>query len=114
MKTTIDKSKSKAEIIRRAEQIIGRYQDMNARQVDSINRLLGHQPDKDAPEARVFRYEHELMTLNEQLGLADERQRSIMDVISRVRQHAVDTENTRLLEILGGLGDVAQLVDETD
>jgi hypothetical protein len=109
LKTKIDRSRSKADIIREAEAMSERYQACIARQVDSINRLLGHQPNKDTTEARVFRYEHELMTLNEQLGLADVRQRELMDLVRRVRQHAVDTTNDRLLDILGGVGDEAYM-----
>lgn len=104
MKTITDSSLSKREVIRRAEAQVDAYQAQIARQVDSINRLLGHQPDKDSTEARTFRYEHELMTLNEQLALADVRQTQLMDLMARIRQHAVDTGNDRLLEILGGIG----------
>ena len=100
MKTTIDNNLSKRDIIRRAEAMEARYQNTIARQIDSINRLLDHQGEKG-----VYRYEHELMALNEALALADARQTAIMEVMHRVRQHAVDTGNDRLLDILGGLAD---------
>lgn len=105
MTRTIDRNRSKADIIRDAQAMADRYQATIARQVDSINRLLGHQPNKDSHEARVFRYEHELQTLNEQLALADVRQTAMMELMARIRQHAIDTGNDRLLEILGGVGD---------
>jgi hypothetical protein len=95
----IDGNLSKREILRRAQEMVDKYQANIARQIDSINRLLDHQ---DKPG--VYRYEHELMALNEQLGLADIRQTALMEVMHRVRQHAEDTGNERLLEIIGGVG----------
>ena len=102
---TLDTARSKKDIIREAQGIIDRQQAMNARQIDSINRLLGHDPSKkDSHEERVYRYEHELMHVNEQLALADVRRGQMDDILRRVRQHAVDTDNANLLAIIGEVG----------
>lgn len=102
---------SKREIIRRAELMFDRLESLNRRQVDSINRLLGHTQDEMAP---VPKYEHELMDLNDKLAKADVIHTALIDLIHRVRNHAQDTANFKLLEMLGDVGKGPhELADDT-
>jgi hypothetical protein len=96
-----DIEQTKKDIIRKATEVIDRLKANNARQVDSINRLLGHVQDGTSP---VRAYEHELMDLNDRLAKADVQMAAYLDIIIRVRQHAQSTGNDRLLEIVGDVG----------
>lgn len=97
----IDDTKSKRDIIRDTQAMDERYRAQIARQVDSINRLLGHTMTESAP---VPMYESELMDLNDRLAKADVQMAAYLDIIRRVRQHAMDTGNDRLRDIVGEVG----------
>jgi len=81
--TTIDDwgSLNKREIVRRAQELDDRRLAQIQRQIDSINRLIDAQGSP-----KVHRYEHELMTLNEQLGLADVRLAQVTNAMHKVAQ----------------------------
>jgi hypothetical protein len=93
---------NKAEIIRRAQELDTRRQAQIARQIDSINRLIDAQGSP-----RVYRYEHELMTLNEKLALTDIRvtalERALNKVAQKVRDRLMATKNGKEHSFLDGL-----------
>lgn len=76
---------SKREMVQRAKDLDARRQAQIQRQIDSINRLIDAQGSP-----KVHRYEHELMTLNEQLALQDVRLAQQERAIARVAQMIVD------------------------
>lgn len=83
-----DLNKSKRDIIRDAEAEYERMSGMINRQLDQINRLLGHELDGGDPT--IPRYQHEFMHLNEQLSLADIRREAYEGVLRRIKQKIVD------------------------
>lgn len=78
---------SKRDLIKGIQELDERRQAQIARQVDSINRLLGYVSDG---KPGVYRYEHELMTLNEQLALADVRVAQMKVALIKIRQMVGD------------------------
>jgi hypothetical protein len=83
--TVLKKPKSAAD---KAQELDERRQAQIARQIDSINRLL--EADGTGP---IKPYEHELMTLNEQLALADVRREHLEGVLRKIRQSCRDRLN---------------------
>lgn len=79
-------TRTKKQILDDARALDERRQAQIARQIDSINRLL------EAQEVGpVKRYEHELMTLNEQIALADIRRENMEGTLRKIRQRAADS-----------------------
>jgi hypothetical protein len=86
------KELTKAEVIARAEALDARRQDQIARQIDSINRLLGTQ-ELDPPQ----RYEDEMLALNNAIIDLDRRGMVDRAKLRRLRSSMTDTLDTTLL-----------------
>lgn len=82
-------NRTKAQIVADAVQLDQRRQQQIKRQIDSINRLMGHELDGKV-DPGMPRYEHELMHLNEQLALKDIRVEMLEGVLRRIRQSCTD------------------------
>lgn len=92
MTHAIKDDRTKAQIIADAEAADKKHGAMLNRQIDSINRLL------EAQEmGPVKRYELELMTLNEQVALADIRREAYERILRKIRQSCKDRLNTSIL-----------------
>jgi hypothetical protein len=86
------KELTKAEVIARAEALDARRQDQIARQIDSINRLLGTQ-ELDPPQ----RYEDEMLALNNAIIDLDRRGMVDRAKLRRLRSSMTDILDTTLL-----------------
>lgn len=82
---------NKREIIQRARDLDLRRQQQISRQIDSINRLL--EATKADNPGSVPPYEHELMTLNEQLATKDIRVAALERALGKVSQMVRDRLN---------------------
>jgi hypothetical protein len=87
----IDESMSKAEVIRRAQALADKFEVIEKRRVAQIDRLIGHAYGDDKINPKIPPYEHELMQLNEQLGMQDIRLELLEGVLRRIRQSARDS-----------------------
>lgn len=86
----IDDSMSKAEVLRRAKALADKFEVIERRRVAQIDRLIGHAYGDGQVNPAIPPYEHELMQLNEQLGMQDIRLEHLEGVLRKIRQSCRD------------------------
>lgn len=86
----IDDSMSKAEVLRRAKALADKFEVIEKRRVAQIDRLIGHAYGDGQVNPAIPPYEHELMQLNEQLGMQDIRLENLEGVLRKIRQSCRD------------------------
>jgi hypothetical protein len=97
---------SKAELVRRGISLHTKFEAIEKRRVAQIDRLIGHLDHNGKENPAIPPYEHELMQLNEQLGMQDIRLEHLEGVLRRIRQSCRDQQapsnfSAKILELIG-------------